>query len=539
MQSLRMRGYMQEARNMPIGVQDFEIMRTCGYVYVDKSQFIPQLEVEGRAHFLSRPRRFGKSLFVSMLESYFLGKKELFKGLAIEKIKAEKNDEWQSYPVLKLDLNPKEYTEKNQLKTILDDHIDRWKRMYGIECAYKEPDSAFAYIIEVLYKKFEKRVVILIDEYDKPLIATLENEELQEQYRSTLKAFYGVIKSMNGYIHFSFLTGVTKFSKVSVFSDLNNLYDISFDEEYSSICGITEDELKINFAPEIQALANKCNESIDDVLNILRNRYDGYRFSKKEMRMYNPFSICNVFAKKELGNYWFETGTPTFLVRLFENHNFNIADLEGNIKIALDNLNVYGIAKDSLIPFLFQAGYLTIKKYELMRDRYILGFPNDEVRYAFLKNLLKVYTTEHTAPDGTFIIDEFLDSIEAGDIDRFLQLAKALIASIPYDSFSKEKLELREHNYQMTIYMIFKLLGQYVNCEVHGSNGRSDVEVETKKYIYIFEFKMKGKPEEAIEQIKSAGYAEKHLASSKNIFLIGTTFSPTLRTIDAWKIEKL
>ena len=277
---------------MPIGIQSFEAMRLGSYVYVDKTQFIPKLQKLGRAYFLARPRRFGKSLFISTLQAYFEGRKELFKGLAIERIKAEKCEEWQSYPVLKLDLNAKEYTEKEHLKKILNDHIDEWKKVYNIQFDESDPDSAFAKIIKHLYEKFNQRVVILIDEYDKPLIATLENKDLQEQYRATLKAFYSVIKSSNDYIHLSFLTGVTKFSKVSIFSDLNNLFDISFDEEYSSLCGITEQELKNNFSNEVKVLANKYEKPQEEMLFILKKKYDGYRFSKKEELSWNsPFYI--------------------------------------------------------------------------------------------------------------------------------------------------------------------------------------------------------------------------------------------------------
>ena len=530
---------MQEVRNMPIGIQDFPSMIEGNYVYVDKTHFIPSLEKLGRAYFLTRPRRFGKSLFISTLQTYFEGRKELFKGLAIERIKAEKGEEWQKYPVLKLDLNAKEYTKSEHLTAILSNHIRMWERKCEVKAGCNDPDTAFANIIQFLYEKFNQKVVILIDEYDKPLIATLENEKLQEEYRATLKAFYSVIKSLNGCIHLSFLTGVTKFSKVSIFSDLNNLDDISFDKRYSAICGITEEELKSNFSKEVQALANEYNKTQEEMLDILQAKYDGYRFSEKEERIYNPFSIFNVFDKNKLGDYWFETGTPTFLVRLLEKCYFNIPDLEGNLKITLDNLDAYRVAKDSFIPLLFQAGYVTIKQYNEELNRYILGFPNDEVRYAFLKQLLKVYTTAHTTSDGTFVVDEFLDSIRKGDIERVLTLMKSLIASIPYASLPKEKLELREHNYQSAIYLVFRLLGQYVRTEVHSSTGRSDVEVETKDAIYIFEFKMEGSAEEAIAQIKERGYAEKHKASKKSIFIIGVSISKEERTLGGWIFEEV
>jgi len=537
---------MQNVRHLPIGIQSFEAVRTGSYVYVDKTHFIPKLELVGRAYFLIRPRRFGKSLFVSMLQAYFEGRTELFKGLAIEKYKKETGSEWQSYPILKLDLNAKEYTKEEHLGAILNYHIDKWKADYEIETEYKYPDTAFAYIIKTLYEKFNKKVVILIDEYDKPLIATLENEKLHEQYRTTLKAFYSVIKNSNDYIHMSFLTGITKFGKVSIFSDLNNLDDISFDREYSSICGMTEEELKSSFSPEVEGIACEYNRSYEEMLGMLRAKYDGYRFSKKDERLYNPFSLLNALVKKELGDYWFSTGTPTFLVRFLERRTFNIPDLEGNIKLTLDNLDIYRATKDNLIPFLFQAGYITIKDYDRELNRYLLGFPNNEVRYAFLKNLLKVYTTAHTANDGTFIIDEFLDAIRGGDIERVLSLATSLIASIPYDSFKddasealKKASELREHNYQTAIYLIFRLLGQYVRCEVHSSKGRSDVEVETGDAIYIFEFKMKGSPSLALSQIKDAGYAQKYEASSKSIFLIGVSINHNKKTLGKWQIEKV
>ena len=529
---------MQE-RNMPIGIQDFPSMIEGNYVYVDKTQFIPRLEKLGRAYFLTRPRRFGKSLFLSTLQAYFEGRKELFKGLAIEKIKAERGEEWQSYPVLKLDLNAGDYRTSKELYDILNSQIKNWYIKFGLEKKFEKPHLNFAYIIQSLYEKFNKRVVILIDEYDKPLIATLENEELQEQYRATLKAFYSVIKSLNGYIHLSFLTGVTKFSKVSIFSDLNNLDDISFDREYSAICGITEEELISNFAEEVKALASEYNKTYEEMLEILRAKYDGYRFSKNEERIYNPFSLFNVFDKNELGDYWFETGTPTFMVRLLEQRAFKISDLEGNIRLSVRSMDVYRIDYENLAPLLFQSGYLTIKDYDREFDMYVLGYPNDEVRYAFLDRLMQVYTSARQDSSGEFMIDKFLSSMREGDIDQVLTLTKALMASIPYDSLPEDKLFLREQNYQVAIYLIFCLMGQYVRTEVHSSVGRSDVEVETKDAIYLFEFKVGGKPLEAIEQIKEMGYAEKHRASKKSIFLVGATISKNKRTLGKWIIEKV
>ncbi len=528
-----------QQRNMPVGVQDFETLRTSSYVYVDKTQFIPKLEIVGRAYFLTRPRRFGKSLFISTLQAYFEGKKELFKGLAIEKFKTENNIEWKKYPVLKLDLNAKKYTKEEHLDKILNDQIDEWKKKYNIQFNETEPDSAFAKIIQFLYEKFNQKVVILIDEYDKPLIATLENEELNNAFRSTLKAFYSVIKSLNGCIHLSFLTGVTKFSKVSIFSDLNNLYDISFDREYSSLCGITEEELLSNFIEEVQALASEYNKTYDKMINILRQRYDGYRFSEKEERIYNPFSLFNVFAKNRLGDYWFESGTPTFMVHLFEQKIFELPDLEKNINLSMRDMNEYRLSYVNLVPLLFQAGYLTIKDYKWEEDTYILGYPNDEVKYAFLYNLMAVYTDGKSLSQGEFRIGLFKEAMQRGDVERVLTLIKALMASIPYDSLPPDRLFLREHNYQTSIYLIFSLMGEYVRTEVHSSQGRSDVEVETKDAIYIFEFKVGGKPIDALTQIKERGYAEKHKSSNKNVYLIGATIARSKRTLGKWVVKEM
>ena len=530
---------MQKIRNMPVGVQSFEAMRLGNFVYVDKTHFIPKLEKLSIAYFLARPRRFGKSLFISTLQAYFEGRKELFKGLAIEKFKAETGSEWQSYPVLKLDLNAGNYRDSQELKLVLNAHIKDWCKQFELVQQFDVAHLNFAYIIKSLYEKFNQRVVILIDEYDKPLIATLENEELHEQYRSTLKAFYSVIKSSNDYIHLSFLTGVTKFSKVSIFSDLNNLYDISFDKEYSSLCGITEEELLTNFAEEVQSLASTYNKTYDEMINILRQRYDGYRFSEKEERIYNPFSLFNVFAKNKLGDYWFESGTPTFMVHLFEQKIFELPDLERNINLSMRDMNEYRLSYVNLVPLLFQAGYLTIKDYKWEEDTYILGYPNDEVKYAFLYNLMAVYTDGKSLSQGEFRIGLFKEAMQKGDVERVLTLIKALMASIPYDSLPEDRLFLREHNYQTTVYLIFSLMGEYVKTEVHSSQGRSDVEVETKDAIYIFEFKVGGKPQDALNQIKEMGYAEKHIASNKNIFLIGASISRNKRSLSKWVVEKI
>ena len=530
---------MQDEKYMPIGVQSFEAMMTGNYVYVDKTHFIPKMEKLSRAYFLTRPRRFGKSLFLSMLQAYFEGRKELFKGLAIEKIKAESNSEWKKYPVLKLDLNAGDYRDSQELKAFINAQILGWCNQFGIEQQFDIAHLNFAYIVKYLYEKFGEKVVVLVDEYDKPLIATLENEELHEQYRATLKAFYSVIKSSGDYIHMSFLTGVTKFSKVSIFSDLNNLCDITLQREYSTICGITQEELEKYFAPNIKEIAKEYDVSYNEMIKKLKKKYDGYCFSKDNEHLYNPFSLCIAFERKEMGDYWFESGTPTFMVRLLEQKYFSIPDLEGNVEMSSRAFEEYRINNENLAPLLFQAGYLTIKTYDKHYDTYMLGFPNDEVRYAFLDRLMSVYTSACKGCQSPFMINEFVKAMERGDIERVLSLIKSLMASIPYDSLPENKLFLREHNYQTAIYLIFHLMGQYVRTEVQGSQGRSDVEVETQDAIYIFEFKVGGKPIDALTQIKEMGYAEKHKASKKSVYLIGVSISRNKRTLGKWIVEKI
>jgi len=530
---------METIKNMPVGIQSFSSIIEGNYVYVDKTEYIVKLEQVGLAYFLSRPRRFGKSLFISMLESYFKGRRELFCGYYIERYKEEKGLEWKEYPVLKLDLNANKYTEEEDLISILHRHIEEWCTDYNIQLNSKDISNMFSEIIKEIYLRQNQKVVILIDEYDKPLLQTIDKEELNEQYRSILKGFYSVIKSCNDYIHISFLTGVTRFSKVSIFSDLNNLFDISSDREYWSICGITEAELENNFSDHIELLSFEQKKTYKEMLEILRKKYDGYRFSKSEERLYNPFSLLNVFKKMELGEYWFGSATPSFMVKMFEQRYFKMPDLEGNIEMSAREMDNYRIDYSNIAPLLFQAGYLTIKEYNAEENIYLLGFPNDEVRYAFIYYLMEAYISFVPNPQEDFSIKEFTKGMKEGDIDRVLTLTRALLSSIPYDSFGDGRIGLREQNYQTAIYLIFRLMGERVRTEVHSTKGRSDVEVETKEGIYIFEFKVGGTACKAIEQIKRKGYEVKYEGTRKRLFLIGVEINQDERTIEDWIIEQI
>ena len=534
------------SRKMPIGIQSFEKMRNDKYLYVDKTKYVYNLVCTSSPYFLSRPRRFGKSLFLSTLKAYFLGQKELFKGLYIEKAEEkraeiEKTEAWIEYPVFYLDFNVGRYDLEEALAESLDYFLRKEEKLYGLKNEGDSFGKRFQSLIETAYNKTGKQVVILVDEYDKPLLQTMGiNETLNEEYRNTLKAFYSVIKTCDQYIRFAFLTGVTKFSKVSIFSDLNNLQDISMLNDYAEICGLTQGEIEKTFKPEIERLAKNTKNSYDKMLEELKKRYDGYKFSVLGESVYNPFSILNTLNSGELKNYWFSTGTPTFLVNYLKDAYYNIPDLDGNVELNEAGIELYRADAKNPLPILFQSGYLTIKEYIEEVNMYRLGFPNDEVRYGFLENLVPAYSS--LRPDETGVsIWKFVEDIRAGNVDEFMERMQAIIAGVPYDNLPKDKLKLREQNYQTAIYLIFKLMGQFVETEIHCSKGRADCIVHTKDSIYIFEFKLMsaGSAEDAIAQIKEKGYAAQFKTSGKKIILIGSSFNEEERTIGEWKTEKI
>ena len=537
---------MNTPRKLPIGVQSFEKLRRDGYLYIDKTSFLWQLVQVSSPYFLSRPRRFGKSLFLSTLAAYFRGQKELFKELYLEKAEEEQaaqegREAWQAYPVLYLDFNTKNYIDEQALVDILNLHLNEWEAQYAVSKTAAAPEDRFRLLIAALFKQTGKQVVILVDEYDKPLLQTMGiNEALNEQYRNTLKAFYSVIKTCDEYIRFAFLTGVTKFSKISIFSDLNNLRDISMEKQYAGLCGITQTELETNFQPDIQVLADEQDLTYQEALAALKQWYDGYLFHPAGEGMYNPFSLLSAFVKKEIKSYWFSTGTPTFLVNFLKEAHYYIPDLDGKVELDEEGLQTYRAVAQDALPILFQAGYLTIKKYISDVRLYRLGFPNDEVRYGFLHNLLSAYSDVPFGQTGVWV-GRFVQDIRKGNVDEFMERMQAIIASIPYDNFTDKNLKLREQNYQTAVYLVFALIGQFVQTEVHSATGRADCVVTTADSIYIFEFKLSGNgtAEEALAQIKKNGYAEQYKADGKKIVLIGAGFEEATRTIKNWKAETL
>ncbi|GHT64021.1 hypothetical protein AGMMS50239_20980 [Bacteroidia bacterium] len=379
---------MDFSRKLPIGIQDFESLRNDKFLYVDKTAFLYRIVNEGRPYFLGRPRRFGKSLFLSTLKAYFQGKKELFEGLAIASLEKE----WLEYPVFHLDLNIASYPNFAALESALNTQLSRLEEKWGKDDSESLLSTRLEGLMHRAYKKTGKRVVVLIDEYDKPLTSTLDKPELHEQIREALSGFYGVLKTADPYLRFLLLTGITKFSKVSIFSQLNQLQDISMDERYAGVCGISQSELIDNFEPEIQALAERRKMSYEETLAELKKRYDGYHFAKESEGIYNPFSLLNTFASRDFAYYWFSTGTPTFLVKMLKDANFDIPNLESDVTIAAPEIVDYRAGDTNPLPLLYQTGYLTIKDFDQLFNEYRLGFPNEEVKYGFLNELQRIYS---------------------------------------------------------------------------------------------------------------------------------------------------
>ncbi len=511
----------------PIGIQTFEKLRKEGFVYVDKTALVHKMVHEGNYYFLSRPRRFGKSLLISTLKAYFECKRELFQGLAMEELEQE----WRVHPVLHLDLNSEKYDFAESLDNILESNLVKWEKLYGAEPSERSFSLRFAGIISRAYEKTGERVVILVDEYDKPLLQTISNKPLQDEYRSTLKAFYGVLKSMDGCIKFALLTGVTKFGKVSVFSDLNNLMDMSMDHRYTDICGITEKELHQYFKDDIQKLAVQEGTTYDGMSELLREHYDGYHFVPGADGIYNPFSLLNVLAKQRLDSYWFETGTPTYLVELLKKNDYALEEIDNTV-VGIETLSGIDAADADPIPVIYQSGYLTIKDFNPRFQSYTLGYPNREVEEGFTKFLLPHYTASR-GTRSIFEIQNFVREVESGDIDGFFTRLRSFFSDTTY-----EVIRLQELHYSNVLYIVFKLLGFYTQVEYHTSNGRIDLVLQTPDYIYVMEFKLNGTAEEALAQINDKGYAQPFEKDPRALYKIGINFSAETRNIDRWLVEK-
>ena len=520
---------MNKPRYLPIGIQTFEELRTKNYIYIDKTSFVDSLVRSGKPYFLSRPRRFGKSLFLSTLRSYFEGRKDLFEGLAISKTETE----WKEYPVFYFDFTGKNYETVDDVILKIGDTLEKLENIYGKNTESDDIAIRFKNLIEAAYKKTGLQVVVLVDEYDKPLLQNVDNLEEEDKIRSVLKGFYGNLKGEDQYLRFVFITGVTRFDKVSIFSDLNNLRDISLSKEFSAICGISQEELESNFVPEIELMAEKNGYSKEECLAELKKNYDGYHFSQDvQTDIYNPFSLLNAFADMNFGSYWFSTGTPTFLTKMMLDMSFDYKTLEEGIDVDSRSLEEYRLNSTEPVPLLYQTGYLTIKNYEKDFDSYTIGVPNEEVKFGMYKRLLPLYLGYPT-DDKKIEIVSFLKELRAGKVNEFMERINNIFAAAPKQTNQKQY----ELNCQAFVWLIFKLMGEFVLCEVQNGKGRSDAVVWQKDAIYIFEFKMDGSAKEALEQINSQNYPIAYKNDGRKIVKVGVNYSSTEKQLTEWVIE--
>ena len=515
---------------LPTDVSTFSIMINDNYVYVDKTEYIYKLFGGGtRYYFLSRPRRFGKSLLISTLKELFLGNRELFKGLWID----SSDYKWQKHPVIHIDFSVIAHDSPEQLYQALSLKLQDIGLSYGIDISsISIVQSQFEFLVKELSKK--NKVVILIDEYDKPILDSIASIEKATLIRNALSAFYGVLKGLDEHIRAVFITGVTKFARTSIFSGLNNLNEISMEGQYNALLGYTPDELIANFEPYINTLAQEKKCSVDFLVAEMKRWYDGYQFTKKENveRVYNPFSTLLFLAKHEFSNYWFASGTPTFLMELIKKRNFPVVDID-NVVAAESELGSFTIENLSVKTVLFQTGYLTIDYYDEEAEAYYLRIPNYEVRASFFNYLLNSFTSVEPSFINDLVI-QILQSLKKQDIDKFCHLLQSFFASIP----SNIQISL-ERYYQTIVFVLAKIIGLKTNVEVVTNVGRIDMIIEMNDIVYVFEFKIVGDAQGALEQIEEKHYYQQYLNAQKAIVLVGILFDVKKRNVDSWVVKNI
>ena len=516
----------------PIGIQSFTKIIENGYVYVDKTELIYNLTHEGSIYFLSRPRRFGKSLLVSTLENYYLGHKELFKGLAMERLEKD----WAVHPVFHIDFNSTNFTNPGELEQKLDFYVSRWMNQYGLPPEIKTLGTGdrFVEVLRAAHERTGCRAVVLIDEYDKPILDVLDvDAALEDRHRNVLKAFYSVFKAADEHLQFVLLTGVTKFSQVSVFSGFNQPKDISMDGRYEALCGITQEEIERYFLQPIADMAVDYRCTPEEMKQRLKLQYDGYHFSDRLTDVYNPFSLLNALDSRRMDDYWFRSGTPTYLVRLLSHFNENMNELTGRY-YRTDEFVDYKADVEKPLPMIFQSGYLTIKNCNHDFNTFLLDFPNNEVKNGFLTMLATSYLKPQEEM-GTWI-RSIVMALREGDTDKLRALFTSFLASIPYTMRRKQDETERERYFQYTFYLIMRLVSVYTTyVEKAQSQGRVDCIVETPRYVYIFEFKLDGTASDALRQIEEKGYTREYETDTRTIYRIGAAFSSETGTISDWE----
>lgn len=515
----------------PIGIQTFSEIRTNDNLYIDKTAYIYRMaNSDGKYFFLSRPRRFGKSLLVSTLLSYFEGRKELFKGLAIDNLEKE----WAEYPVLHFDLSGGKHQEEDQLNRYLDFILKDNERRFGVECDAVDANVRLANLIASVYKKTGKQVVVLIDEYDAPLLDVVHQDERLESLRHLMRNFYSPLKQCEPMLRFVFLTGITKFSQLSIFSELNNITNISMDEAYAGICGITKEELLTQMSDDIDRLAEKLSITRENAIQQLKDNYDGYHFTYPSPDIFNPYSLLNCFSKEKIGAYWFGSGTPTFLIEMMRKFGTTPMDIGESEMADVSDFDAPTETMESIVPLLYQSGYVTIKGYDEETNLYELGIPNKEIRIGLFKSLLPNYLTR-SSQRGKVAIAQMSVLIKNGDIDGALELFRTFLATVPYCENTKY-----EGHFQQLMYVVFSLLTDYrILVEQRTSKGRTDITLETQDCIYIMELKFGNTADEALAQINANHYADAFAMSNKKTIKVGIGFDvKDERNITEWKVER-
>ncbi len=525
----------------PIGIQSFDQIIEDGYVYVDKTALVYSLVKEGKIYFLSRPRRFGKSLLVSTLKNYFLGRQELFKGLAIDTLEKD----WLEYPVFHVDFNGRDFTRAGALEDALGWYVAQWEKEWMVERGESpRVGDRFIQLLTQVHKRTGRRAVVLVDEYDKPILDVLDtNIEvvedgrqmlLEDRNRDVLKGFYSVFKAADEHLQFVFLTGVTKFSQVSVFSGFNQPKDISMDKRYESLCGITQNELDYYFAESMEEMAEVYHRDAEGMRQLLKGQYDGYHFGPRLVDVYNPFSLLNALDSMMIQDYWFRSGMPTYLIRLLNHTRENLDELTGRYYETPEFVD-YKADVEKPLPMIYQSGYLTIKGYNMRRNTFLLDFPNNEVKNGFLTMVASDYLKPRTSINNW--VQDTVDALQDGDTEKFRRLLTSFLSDIPYTMRRKENEREKERYFHYTFYLLMRLVSVYtVYTEKQQSDGRVDCVIEADDHVYIFEFKLDGTADEALRQIEEKGYALPYLKDNRHLHRVGVSFSSETGTVDDWKV---
>lgn len=519
---------MAQARRYPVGIQTFSEIRERNYLYIDKTQYLVDFIDKGYKYvFLSRPRRFGKSLFASMIHAYYEGRKDLFEGLAM----GEYEKDWVKHPVLHLDMSAAKHMDKDMLERYLADMLTDQEAVFGYKSEKLDPNIRLKDLVVTANRLTGRKVVLIIDEYDAPLLDVVHEEQNLAALRRATQNFYSPIKSLDPYLEFVFLTGITKFAQLSIFSELNNLFNISMYDKYSAICGISSEELHTQMLPDVERLAEHLHLSVDETFERLKRKYDGYHFSKNSEDVYNPFSLIKALASGDIGDYWFDSGTPTYIIKLLQKYNVGLRDLTGQ-DAGVSDFDVSPENMTTVLPLLYQSGYLTIKHYDPMIDLYTLGYPNEEVRTGMVRSLAANYLTPAEGTNSSFVI-KFVKAVIADDMEQALTLMHAYLAGVSYRLSNKT-----ERDVQTIFYLVFSLIGSFIKVEEESTHGRADVVITLPSVVYVMELKFDGSADAALRQIDEKGYLIPYTADGKRLVKVGVNYSSEERTITEWRIEE-